>query len=72
MDDERRRLVYEVVEGRLAFEHHQGSVEVIDFRPEKPGCLIIWTTDFLPENLRAPLEGLMTEGATAIARAFSD
>jgi len=71
LDDNRLRLVYKVLEGRLSFEHHQGSVEVIG-GPEGPGCRIVWTTDFLPEDLRAPLEGLMNEGAAAIASAFSD
>jgi hypothetical protein len=71
LDDERRRLVYKVVEGRLPFEHHQGSVEVIESEPEERGCRIVWITDFLPEQLGAPLGVLMNEGAVAIARAFS-
>jgi hypothetical protein len=72
LDDDRRRLVYKVVEGRLPFEHHQGSVEVIESGPQEPGSRIVWTTDFLPEELGAPLGVLMNEGAVAISRAFSD
>lgn len=71
LDDERRRLVYTVVEGRLLFEHHQGSVEVVEAGPQEPGSRIVWTTDFLPEELGAPLGILMNEGAVAISRAFS-
>jgi Polyketide cyclase / dehydrase and lipid transport len=32
IDDERRRLVYSVVESQLGFAHHQASVEVVDAR----------------------------------------
>lgn len=72
LDDERRRLAYTVVEGGLPFDHHQASVEVVDSGSEEGSCRIVWTTDFLPEDLRTPLDGLMSEGAAAIARAFSD
>lgn len=71
LDDRRRRLVYTVVEGGLAFEHHQGSVEVLDAERGANGCRVIWTTDFLPDELAPAIEGLMSEGAAAIARAFS-
>ena len=72
LDDRRLRLVHKVVEGRLPFEHNQGSVEVIVSESEEAGCRIVWTIDFLPEDLRGPLEGLMNDGAAAIARAFSN
>ncbi len=72
LDDRRRRLVYTVVEGGLAFEHHQGTVEVSDPGSDATGCRVIWTTDFLPEELAPAIEGLMSQGAAAIARAFSE
>ena len=71
LDDERRRLVYKVVEGRMPFAHHQGSVEVVEFGAEESGCQIVWTTDFLPDELGAPLGALMNEGAVAMTQAFS-
>jgi hypothetical protein len=69
LDDERRRLVYTIVESPLGFEHYQGSVEVVDWGPEG-GCLIIWTVDFLPDEVAGVLDGIMDQGADAMAGAF--
>jgi hypothetical protein len=71
LDDQRKRLVYTVVEGRLALEHHQGSVEVSAHGPAATGSRIVWITDFLPDELEQVIEGLMTQGAAAMIRAFS-
>jgi hypothetical protein len=71
LDDNRRRLVYKVVEGGLPLEHHQGIVEVLENRTDQTGCQIVWVTDFLPEHLGPVLEGLMDEGAAAMVRAFA-
>ncbi len=71
LDDGHRRLVYTVVEGALAPEHHQGSVEVSADGPTATGSRIVWTTDFLPDELGQVIEGLMTQGAAAMIRAFS-
>lgn len=69
LDDERRRLVYSVVESQLGFTHYQGSVEVVDAASGE-GCTIVWTTDFLPEEPGPIVDALMTEGAAAMERTF--
>jgi hypothetical protein len=64
-DDERRRIVYSVVESSLGLTHHQASVEVLD---APRGSLLVWTTDLLPDTLRPMVEAMMGRGADAIAR----
>jgi hypothetical protein len=66
LDDERRRLVYTVVDGPLGATHHQASVEVVD-RDGGTGCTILWTTDVLPDRLGPAIDGLMDQGAAAMA-----
>lgn len=68
LDDDRRRLVYTVVDGPLGATHHQASVEV---RDASAGCTIVWTTDLLPDGLAPVVDGLMEQGAAAIARTLS-
>lgn len=70
-DDERRRLVYSVVDGPLGFLHHQATVEVLDADDGQPGCRLVWTTDVLPDDAAPVVDGLMEHGAAAIARALA-
>jgi hypothetical protein len=77
LDDDRRRLVYAVVDSGLGFEHHQSSVDVVDVvEPggdrvdDRVGCRIVWTTDLLPDKLAETIDGLMSAGAAAMQRAF--
>ena len=67
LDDERRRLVYTVVDGPLGATHHQASVEVVD-GDGGAACTILWTTDVLPDRLAPAIDGLMDQGAAAMAR----
>ena len=69
LDDERRRLVYTVVDGPLGATHHQASVEVVDGEdgPDR-GCTLLWTTDVLPHHLAPAIDALMDQGAAAMAR----
>jgi hypothetical protein len=69
IDDERRRLVYSVVDSALGFAHHQASVEVVD--ANGLGCRLLWTTDVLPDSVAPTVHGLMEEGAAAISRALA-
>jgi len=69
-DDERRRLVYAVVDSPLGAAHQQAAVEVLD-DPTTGGSRIVWTMDLLPDDLAPFVEGMMDEGAAAIARALS-
>jgi hypothetical protein len=70
LDDERRRVVYTVVDGPLGAAHHQASVEVLEDDDGSGGCRLIWITDVLPDRLAAPIDGMMEQGAAAIVRAL--
>ena len=66
-----RRLVYAVVRSGLAATHQQASVEVQDNPVGTGGCRLVWTTDVLPDALGPVIDGLMDQGAGAIARTLS-
>lgn len=65
-----RRLVYTVVRGALGATHHQASVEVHEV-PGEGGSQLVWTTDVLPDTLAPVVDGLMDQGAMAIARTLA-
>jgi hypothetical protein len=71
LDDERRRLVYSVVESSLDFVHHQASVEVVTASGRGSGSHLVWTADLLPGTLRPVIEAMMARGASAIARTLA-
>lgn len=71
IDDDRRRLVYSVVDGPFGLLHHQASVEVVDGPDGQPGCRLLCTADFLPDAVAPVMDGLMDQGAAAICRALS-
>lgn len=58
-DDERRRLVYAVVEGRAS--HYSAAQEVFPAGPD--ASRLVWTIDLLPDEL-APVVGAMMDQAT--------
>ena len=62
IDDGRRRLVYTVVGGRAS--HHNASFEVL--ADESGGSEVIWTTDLLPDEAAAIIDGMMEQGVRAI------
>jgi len=72
VDDQRRRLVYTVVEGALGASHHQASVEVLDAADGSAGCWVAWTTDVLPDELAPVVAALMEQGTAAIVRALAE
>ena len=65
-DDQRRRLVYSVVESSFALTHHQATVEVFD-ADGGGGSRLVWITDVLPDEAAAPIAAMMAAGVTAIA-----
>jgi hypothetical protein len=67
IDDDRRRLVYSVVDSPLGFTHHQASVEIVG---GGDACRMRWTADVLPDTIAPLVDGLMAQGAAAIARAM--
>ena len=71
VDDERRRLVYTVVDGPLGATHHQAAVEVRDGAEGSEGCRLVWITDVLPDALGPAIDGMMEKGAAAIARTLT-
>ena len=68
-DDDRRRLVYSVIESPLGLTHHQATVEVVSVDGE--GCEFVWTTDVLPHEAAPTIAAMMAEGVGAIERTLS-
>jgi carbon monoxide dehydrogenase subunit G len=62
VDDARRRLVYAAVGGRTT--HHNAAIEVAVEDARR--CRLIWTTDFLPAEMAAPIGALVDLGATTM------
>jgi hypothetical protein len=67
LDPAARRFVYTVVQGTLAFEHHQASMRVV---ADGRGCRLVWVSDLLPDELAPVVEGLMRRGAEAMVSVF--
>lgn len=64
IDDAARRLAYAVVGGRLT--HHNASFQVL---AEGAGqCRVIWLADLMPAEFAPAVDGMMTEGMTAMRR----
>lgn len=62
IDDELRRLVYRAIGGRAS--HHNAFFQVLS---ETNGrCKILWVTDLLPDEMRAPISQMVEAGASAI------
>ena len=69
VDEDRRRLVYSVVESPLGLSHHQASVEVLD--GSDGGSRLVWISDVLPDQIAPTIDGMMTQGAAAIVRTLA-
>jgi hypothetical protein len=65
LDDERRRLVWSVVDG--PYTHHNGVAQV---HPEGRHTRFVWAADFLPNARAAATERAMEEGLIVIKRAL--
>jgi uncharacterized protein YndB with AHSA1/START domain len=63
LDDAAHRLVWSVVEGRMT--HHNGSLQVF---PEGSNCRVVWVADLLPNDLKAPVHGMMQQGMSAMKK----
>lgn len=66
IDEARRRLVWSA-EGGLS-THYNGAVQVFD---DGDGARVIWTADFLPDDLYSAIDTAMTAGAAAMLRALN-
>ena len=61
IDDARRRLAYSVVEGRPA--HHHATFQVL---AEGAGSRVVWSADFLPNELNTAMNEMMERGMSAM------
>jgi hypothetical protein len=65
-DDERHRVAYASVGGRVA--HHNASIQVFEDGPGR--VRLLWTADFLPDELAPTIGGLMEQGSAVMKRAL--
>lgn len=64
LDDDRRRLVWSVVDG--PYSHHNGAAEVL---VEGDGTTrFVWVADVLPDEAAPPTEEMMEGGIDAVKR----
>jgi carbon monoxide dehydrogenase subunit G len=64
IDDEVRRFVYRAVGGRAS--HHNAFFQVFPAQDGK--SKVLWVTDLLPDEVRAPIEQMVELGCGAIQR----
>jgi polyketide cyclase/dehydrase/lipid transport protein len=70
LDEDRRRLVWSVVDG--PFRHHNASARVIpDADDPSRRSVLIWTADFLPDDLAPRMREMIALGGRAMQRAQS-
>jgi Polyketide cyclase / dehydrase and lipid transport len=62
LDDDRRRLVWSIVEG--SYTHHNGCAAVFD--EEGGRTRFEWTTDLLPDEAAEPTAAMMERGIAVI------
>ena len=67
-DDKARRLVYAVV-GHERLKHHSASVQV--FAEGNGHSRLVWTADFLPDEIRPYIDGQMSEAAPIMTKALA-
>ncbi|MDG0809171.1 SRPBCC family protein [Cohnella rhizosphaerae] len=65
VDDESRRMVFAVKEGRLPLVHHNASFQVLPHGDR--GSIFVWVTDFLPETLSADIQA-QTDRVSAVIK----
>ena len=61
IDNERRRLAYAVIEGRMPLLHHHATFQVFD--EGESGSRLVWITDFLPEELASEINARVQRGS---------
>ena len=64
ISDELRRLSYTAIGGRTS--HHNAYFQVLATAEGK--ARVLWVTDFLSEDVRAPIAQMVDSGSTAIQR----
>lgn len=61
LDDEVRRFVWSATGG--ATTHYNAALQVFE---EGSGCRIVWTSDFLPNEVAGAIEPLMSAGMASL------
>ena len=61
LDDAARRLVWSAQSERLS--HHNASAQVF---AAGEGSTVVWICDLLPDDMRGPIEGMITQGMAAM------
>ena len=64
VDEESMRVAYSATGGRAT--HHNSSLRVVPLAADR--CRVVWTTDFLPDDITPLVEGLCNAGLTAMKR----
>ena len=62
VDDDRRRLAWSVVGGRMT--HHNASAQV--FPHGESQCRFVWIADLLPHEMAPGVAAMMDQGLAAI------
>jgi hypothetical protein len=62
VDDDARRLVWSVVDGRMT--HHNASAQV--FPEGVAGCRFVWIADLLPNEVAAAIAAMIEQGISVI------
>jgi hypothetical protein len=63
VDDERRRVAYSVLDGP-GMTYHHSTMQIVDAGPGR--SRFVWTTDFLPGEIRGTVAPLVEQGSTAL------
>jgi len=66
-DADQRRVAYAIVSSPFGFVHHHASMEIVD---DPSGVTFVWTTDFLPDELRPAIEPVIDLGVASIEQAL--
>lgn len=61
LDDEMRRFVWSATGG--ATTHYNAALQVFE---DGPGCRIVWTSDFLPNEVAGAIDPLMSAGMASL------
>lgn len=67
ISDEHRRLAYSSIGGRAS--HHNACFQVFELPQEI--SRVVWVTDLLPEEMKAPIEQMVEHGVEAIQRTLA-
>ncbi|CAB4619950.1 unannotated protein [freshwater metagenome] len=69
LDHDIRRFQYSIT-GPLPVTYHLGTMDVID--DGQPGCLLMYSTEIVPEPMAFVLDGVISEGIANLARMLDE